>query len=297
MCTPALREVKRRNPSCHVTFYTDYQDLVTGFPFIDLVRPSAESPNCTIWLGYEVGLPPRRHLAQIIGDHLGLAVRDVRPSCMIDSAQRNCFQENWKDFPRPWVTMIRRASIWTPNKDWPDEFWDELMDRTALWGTVIEIGTAPASRRPKSGGSYVDLTGRTTLPELIAAVAASDLHVGPITGTVHIAAAMGIPSVVIYGGYEHPDCSAYPGNINLYSPVPCAPCWLRGPCPYGKRCLHMITPTNVESALNRLWDKNRRPPFNQPAELTSEGLAHSRGLGSTELGRKSLAMQDHANRP
>jgi hypothetical protein len=57
---------------------------------------------------------------------------------------------------------------------------------------------------------------------------------------------------VIYGGYEHPDCSTYPGNINLYSPVECSPCWLRTPCPVGKKCLHQITPDQVEAAVDRL---------------------------------------------
>jgi ADP-heptose:LPS heptosyltransferase len=252
MCTPALRELKRRNPSCHVTFYTDFQDLVAGLPFIDLVRPFAESPDSTIWLSYEKSVPPRRHIARIMGDHLGVAVRDVRPFCTVDAAESDRFRQRWKDLPRPRVVVIRRASVWTPNKDWPDEFWDELIDQLATWGTVIEVGAA-ASRQSRSGGSYVDITGQTTLTQLIAAIAASDLHVGPITGTVHIAAAVGIPSVVIYGGYEHPKCSAYSGNVNLYSPVPCAPCWLRDNCPYSKKCLHMITPADVESALHRLW--------------------------------------------
>jgi ADP-heptose:LPS heptosyltransferase len=115
------------------------------------------------------------------------------------------------------------------------------------------VGVAAASPPSGSGGSYIDLRGQTTLPELIAAIAASDLQVGPITGTVHIAAAMGVPSVVIYGGYEHPDGSSYPGNINLYSPVTCAPCWLRDPCPFDKKCLRQITPDQVEAAIDRLW--------------------------------------------
>jgi ADP-heptose:LPS heptosyltransferase len=252
MCTPALRELKRRNPSCHVTFYTDYQDLVAGLPFVDRVCPFAENPDCTIRPNYEKSVPPRRHIARIMGDHLGLAVRDVRPSCIVDSAERDRFREKWKDLPHPWVIVNRRASAWTPNKDWPNELWDELIDRLVSWGTVIEVGTV-AKCPSRSDGSYVDLTGQTTLTQLVAVIAAGDLHVGPVTGTVHIAAALGIPSVVIYGGYEHPDCSGYPGNINLYSGVPCAPCWLKDNCPYGKKCLRTITPAQVESALKTLW--------------------------------------------
>jgi ADP-heptose:LPS heptosyltransferase len=108
-------------------------------------------------------------------------------------------------------------------------------------------------------GSHLDLRGRTTLPELIAAIAAADLLIAPETGSMHIAAAVGTPAVVIYGGYIDPVATGYPGHINLYSPVECAPCWLRTPCPYAKKCLHQITPDQVEAAVDRLRAGAPRP--------------------------------------
>ena len=111
------------------------------------------------------------------------------------------------------------------------------------------------------------MRSQTTLQELVAAIAAADLHVAPITGSVHIAAAIGVPTVVIYGGYEPPVCTDYPGNISLYSPVECAPCWLKTPCPYGKKCLHMITVDEVEAALERLWKDRQRLRHDDCAKL------------------------------
>jgi ADP-heptose:LPS heptosyltransferase len=263
MCTPALRELKRLNPGCRVTFYTDFPDLVKGLPFIDCVRTTVEAVGTAFWLNYEKSLPPRRHLTRIIGDILGINVRDVRPSCMVRSELVERYRQDWNSLPRPLVLVTRRASAFTPNKDWPDQYWDELVARLAARATVIEVGGPLAEPSIGPAGSYIDLRGQTTLPELIAVVAAVDLQVAPITGTVHIAAAMGVPSVVIYGGYEPPVCTDYPGNIGLYSPVECAPCWLRTPCPYGKKCLHMITPNQVQAVLDRLWkerQRRRKPP-------------------------------------
>ena len=256
MCTPALREVKRRNPDCRITVYTDYRDLVAGLPFINHIRPS-ERPQNGLFLGYERSLPPCRHIARIIGDQLGVAVRDVQPSCAVRADLVERYRRDWAGRPRPLVLVNRRAGPFTPNKDWPDEHWDDLVARLAARATVIEVNRQPSTSTTRPGGSYLDLRGRTALPELIAAIAAADLLVAPITGTVHIAAAMGVPSVVIYGGYELPDCSAYPGNINLYSPVECSPCWLHTPCPHGRKCLHQITPDQVEAAVNRLWQARR----------------------------------------
>lgn len=259
MCTPALREVKRLNPDARVTLYTDIPEPVEGLPFIDGILPWAERPGAFYSLRYEESLPPRRHIARILGDQLGVAVTDIRPSCAVREELVGRFRREWSGLPRPLVIVNRHAGPWTPNKEWPDEYWEGLVARLADRGTVIEVGGPAPHPTAVPDGSYIDLRGRTSLPELIAAIAAADFHVAPITGTVHIAAAMGVPSVVIYGGYEHPDCSGYPGNINLYSPVDCAPCWLRTPCPYGKKCLHQISPGQVEAAVDRLRAEARRP--------------------------------------
>ena len=269
MCTPAMREIKRLNPACRITFYTDFPDLVEGLPFIDRVRPMAEQPEGYIWLNYEFSLPPHRHLARIIGDQLGVDVRDVRPSCAVRPDLVERFRNEWSDLPRPHVIVTRRASNFTPNKDWPDAHWDALVARLATRSTVIEVGGPTPEPPGRPDGSYLDLRGRTSLHELVAAIAAADLHIAPITGTVHIAAAMAVPTVVIYGGYEHPVCTTYPGNINLYSPVDCAPCWMVEPCPYGKKCLHMISPDQVLSAVDQLWsdrETQQRTRRSRPVE-------------------------------
>jgi len=82
---------------------------------------------------------------------------------------------------------------------------------------------------------------------------AADLHVGPDSGPMHVAAAAGTPSVVIYGGYIDPANTLYPGNVALTVPVSCSPCWLRSPCPFERRCLSGISPGSVEEAVRKLW--------------------------------------------
>jgi ADP-heptose:LPS heptosyltransferase len=62
---------------------------------------------------------------------------------------------------------------------------------------------------------------------------------------MHAAAAVNVPSVIVYGGFEAPWQSGYPMNVNLYSDVECAPCWLESICPHEKKCMEMITPEIV----------------------------------------------------
>jgi lipopolysaccharide transport system ATP-binding protein len=78
-----------------------------------------------------------------------------------------------------------------------------------------------------------------------------------MSGPVHIAAAAGTPAVVIFGGFEHPVGSSYPGNIDLFTQLPCSPCWLKTPCPYDRECLRRISPEAVLKAAHTLWSQGQ----------------------------------------
>jgi ADP-heptose:LPS heptosyltransferase len=159
--------------------------------------------------------------------------------------------------PWPRVIVQRRASRWTLNKDWPDKCWVELINSLSRRTGVIEIGEKTYNEKVPLE-NYVDLRDDTSLEELVAVVAAGDIFVGPVSGPAHIAAAAGIPAVVIIGGYEHPKNTSYSEHISLYTAVGCAPCWLREPCPYDLKCLKMIRPSTVESAVWRAWANHIR---------------------------------------
>jgi ADP-heptose:LPS heptosyltransferase len=199
-------------------------------------------------------------LAKIIGDQLGVNVTDVRPDCVVKQDLVESYRSLLQAFPKPHVVMLRRASRWTPNKDWPDEYWNIVAEKMSRLGTAIEIGS-DGGEIPSAYGSYLDLREQTTVEELAALIAVADLYVGPVSGPLHIAAATGTPAVVIYGGYEHPvgqegydrlagkeRCT----QISLYSAVPCAPCWRTEQCPYSRKCLTMIEPCEVLEAVRKL---------------------------------------------
>jgi len=256
MCTPGLRELKRRNPRCRVRFYSKFPSLVGGLPYIDEALPYGDRPATATYMVYIDAIPPHARIIALLGDKLGLRVTDERLDCIINPALVERYRQQWATLPYPRVTVLRRASRWTPNKDWPDPSWIDLIGRLSHRATVIEIGDGAATALDCDRANYIDLRGRTSVDELAAAVAAADLHVGPISGPVHIAAAAGRRSVVIYGGYEDPAHSAYDGNVAHYTPVSCAPCWLREPCPYDRKCLSAISPAEVEDAIWRLWAKS-----------------------------------------
>jgi glycosyltransferase involved in cell wall biosynthesis len=59
-------------------------------------------------------------------------------------------------------------------------------------------------------------------------------------------------AVEIYGGFEAPWESGYEQNINLFTDLPCSPCWLREPCPYDKECMQKIDVKSFLKSINAI---------------------------------------------
>ncbi len=257
MATPALRKLKELNPNCVVRFYTNYEQIVRGLPYIDEVLPFAERPlKKRVYLEYASIVPSPVHLSKLFGDRLDVNVTDTKPDCIVIDSVVDKFKKDWTNLPEPRVVVLRRASRHTPNKDWPSEYWRDLIEKLCQFGSVIEIGGGD-EERPVFSQNYIDLRGETSLDELVAVIAAADIYTGPVSGPMHIAAAVGTPSVVIIGGYEHPVNSHYPGNIEFYTSLPCSPCWLLEPCPFDLKCLKVISSAQVQQAIMNVWKKIR----------------------------------------
>jgi ADP-heptose:LPS heptosyltransferase len=195
------------------------------------------------------------HLSRIIGDTVGLKVTDTRPDCVARGDLLEAYRQSFAHLPKPHIVFLRRTSAWTPNKNWPDPNWVALITSLACNATLIEIGQEVAAARGIVGRNYVDMRGKTSLEQLAAVVAASDLYVGPVSGPMHIAVAVGTPSVTICGGYESPRGLEHLSsvksttNVILSSDLPCSPCWLREPCPIGLKCLASISAAQVQKAI------------------------------------------------
>ena len=252
LCTPGLRALKAANPGGRVIFYTKFPELVRGLPYIDEVLPFEDRPDGTPYMEYTKVVPSPAHIAQLLGDRMGVRVIDTRPDCVVDPAAVTAYRAAWAHLPRPWVVVVRRASRFTPNKDWPMAAWDRLVTELCGWAGVIEIGSREDEIVPPPT-NHLDLRGATTTAGMVAALAAADIHAGPVSGPLHIAAALRTPSVVVIGGYEHPDNTHYDGNIEFYTQVACAPCWLRTPCPFDIACLRAIQAADVAAAIRTVW--------------------------------------------
>jgi heptosyltransferase-2 len=95
----------------------------------------------------------------------------------------------------------------------------------------------------------VDRVGKTTLRELIDELRQCDVLLTNDTGTMHLAAFLGVPVVAIFGSTEPALTGPLgAGHVVLRKKVECAPCFLRE-CPIDFRCMYRIEAAEVVTAI------------------------------------------------
>jgi heptosyltransferase-2 len=151
-------------------------------------------------------------------------------------------------------------------KCWPVERYAELADRlieefradVILFGSasereVAERIAAAMERRP------VQLAGKTAIGDLPALLAACDLFIGNDSGAMHVAAAVGLPVVAIFGPTDpHGTGPVTPRRTLVQQHVECSPCFLRH-CPIDHRCMTRVGVDAVYSAAREWIVKESSP--------------------------------------
>jgi heptosyltransferase-1 len=95
-------------------------------------------------------------------------------------------------------------------------------------------------------GRALDLTGRTSLHELVAVIGNARCVVSCDTGPMHLASALGVPLVALFGPSDPARTGPYRGRV-IRKPLACSPC-NRKHC-QDPRCMEAIQPGEVLSAM------------------------------------------------
>jgi heptosyltransferase-2 len=144
-------------------------------------------------------------------------------------------------------------------KCWPPDRFAELANRLqAQSGTdIILFGTlaeAPVSSAIAAGmhRAPIDLTGKTAINDLPALLSQCHLFIGNDSGAMHVAAAVGLPVVAVFGPTDPYGTAPVTPRCSIVQEKPyCSPCFLRR-CPTDHRCMTRVTPDAVEAAA-RQW--------------------------------------------
>ena len=133
---------------------------------------------------------------------------------------------------------------------------------------VVAIGSdsQQAEQIAREIGGATQVLSRGTLRELAAVMASADLVVASDTGSARIAAAVGTPTITLFGPSWHERYGQPPPHINLQGYPECPErmihnftlqqCWYSGVCPFDRwqTCMDAIAPADVMAAAMPILD-------------------------------------------
>ncbi len=140
-------------------------------------------------------------------------------------------------------------------KCWPTERYAALADRLiADCDADVILFSAPTERDVcgRIAGSMqrraVMLAGQTAIGDLPALLAQCRLFIGNDSGAMHVAAAVGLPVVAVFGPTDSQGTAPLtPAFTLVREPVSCSPCFLRH-CPVDHRCMTRVDVNRVYAA-------------------------------------------------
>jgi heptosyltransferase-1 len=156
------------------------------------------------------------------------------------------------DGDRPDIVLLAPGTVWE-TKQWAAAGFAEVAKHCLRRGrTVVLVGspneTAICRRVAAEAPGVIDLCGQTTLSELAALTSLSAIAVTNDSGAMHLAVALGRPTISVFG----PTDSLWVGPYGrddavLQAGLACAPCYLRrlSRCPYDHACMRAIPPALV----------------------------------------------------
>lgn len=209
-----------------------------------------------------------RYYLNLIETVTGTAPANVDPALPVSEARRLSAREillsSGADENRP-VIGFGAGSTNSLAKRWPAANFAHLADmlQADLGASIVFLGAeneggVSRSVADASRSNPIDLTGKTDLGTATAILSELDLFISNDMGLAHIAAAVGTPTIVIFGPTNDVTTRPLGPRVEVIrEPVECSPCMLRE-CPIDHRCMTRISPERVfETAAKMLETRHQ----------------------------------------
>ncbi|MDD4600221.1 hypothetical protein SDC9_04302 [bioreactor metagenome] len=166
------------------------------------------------------------------------------------------------------LVIINPATTWLA-KNWPTEFFAQTADVLASQARIMICGgpgDADLAKKIKActNVQIIDAVGKTSLLEMAALLEQANLLIVGDTGPLHMAVALGVPTVSVFGATDPAKFGPLTaGNIVLRSKVGCRPCH-KTVCPQkDMRCMRSLRPETVIGAARRVLAASHAADINR----------------------------------
>ena len=139
-----------------------------------------------------------------------------------------------------------------PNKFYPADKWLPIVRGLQGNGlTILQLGRKKHGPLLPSCLDWREIGYRKTAAVLLHC----DVLITHPSGFMHLATALSVPCMTLFGGVEDPAVGGYRHNPNLTVELECAPCWLEEPCD-NPRCREILSPEKIVTEAVKLIKSN-----------------------------------------
>jgi hypothetical protein len=273
LCTAVLRELQKRGAKS-LLMMSNYPDIFQYNDDATYVSPAGSQYQeliervqrlAKIWrlrfcrveyalfdVSSDRSAPPSRHIIAELCASAGIAGPvSIKPNLVLSSSE--------KEFGA-WASgtiAIQSSGLGAMhpmlNKEWYPERFQAVVDSLCDEFDFVQLGSKdnPLLRHVR------DLRGATSIRQSASILFHTRLYIGGVGFLMHLARAVDCPAVIIFGGREAPWQSSYTCNVNLYTPVPCAPCWRWNTCEFDRKCMREITTDDVVRGVRTILSRPR----------------------------------------
>ncbi len=246
LLTPVLREHKRQFPDARigVCCMPHYAPILAGLEYIDEIVPypptTAQVYEWERWVFFEKAvegnpLAKELHITDLFARIAGLETPDIwdrKPDYCVKATEAI-----WGAEQHPRTQGVRRVCIQPKtsarNRNYPNGLMGDVMGEFAIrrgWETMLLGAVGDVNIQGKVPPNLKDLTG-LSFRQSCAMIASSDVFVGADSALLHVAGALGVPAVGIFGAFPWKLRTAYCPMTFAFQGTPLGP-----QCP----CFHHV---------------------------------------------------------
>lgn len=245
---PVAEALKKKFPNSVLDLKTRHPELLRGNPFVDGVnRKDQWDPDLVLNLRRDARgkLSRSSHLCEIAGvPELGI------PRIYLTSDEVERSKKRWpRNGKGPQVALCARAQ-WFFARQWPVERWVQLAEHL-IRNRSAQVFILGRHVDPLPLG--INLIDQTDLREAAALLRHCDLFVSQDSGLLHLALAVGTPSIGLFGPLDPSYLIApQPAFTPVYTEVECRGCWSDGRMKYRDHCFKIVPDCMTSISLNRV---------------------------------------------
>lgn len=226
---------------------------MAGAPVAGYDRHSLREPLASLFYRQRYAVPRQLHAIERIRRLFAMALDYAMPDSLADSGLSGCGRAHEKSL------IFLHSTTW-PSKHWPWEYWVELTQLAVQAGYRVSFPWHQAEERLRAEKIMAhaqagELLPRMDLNGLKDVLSCTGGVVGVDTGLAHLAAALNVPAVTLYGPTTAGLTGAKgPYQKNLVARFSCAPCMQRqcrftGESPVQPACFQTRPAVQVWAAL------------------------------------------------